>query len=230
MKSYIRRNKGYFILLSACCASSALFAVAVQFLKGEVLDLALTGALSRTGISVLFLLSAILLEVLLFYGYDCASSRFIASCARNLRFDLMHGVLAQTYPAFLAEGKSACLAKFTNDAELVRSLYFSVLPQFAEILSKILLVSGALFLLSWRMALLTLFLLTTPLYVPKLIEKRLKRAVEEGVYMDQYDYIIVNDDLDVCVKELDALMQSTHHAVKFNKEFVAAIKDDLKTL
>ena len=63
-----------------------------------------------------------------------------------------------------------------------------------------------------------------------LIEKRLKRAVEEGVYMDQYDYIIVNDDLDVCVKELDALMQSTHHAVKFNKEFVAAIKDDLKTL
>ena len=64
----------------------------------------------------------------------------------------------------------------------------------------------------------------------ELIEKRLKRAVEEGVYMDQYDYIIVNDDLDVCVKELDALMQSTHHAVKFNKEFVAAIKDDLKTL
>lgn len=64
----------------------------------------------------------------------------------------------------------------------------------------------------------------------ELIEKRLKRAVEEGVYMDQYDYIIVNDDLDVCVKELDALMQSTHHAVKFNKEFVASIKDDLKTL
>jgi len=156
MKSYIKRNKGYFILLSVCCASSALFAVAVQFLKGEVLDLALTGELSRTGIFVLFLLSAILLEVLLFYGYDCASSRFIASCARDLRFDLMHGVIAQTYPAFLAEGKSACLAKFTNDAELVRSLYFSVLPQFAEILSKILLVSGALFLLNWRMALLTL--------------------------------------------------------------------------
>lgn len=166
MKSYIKRNKEYFILLSVCCAASALFAVAVQFLKGQVLDLALTGALSRTGISVLLLL----LEVLLFYGYDCASSRFIAFCARDLRFDLMRGVLAQTYPAFLAEGKSACLAKFTNDAELVRSLYFSVLPQFAEILSKILLVSGALFLLNWRMALLTLFLLTTPLYVQSLLK------------------------------------------------------------
>lgn len=65
---------------------------------------------------------------------------------------------------------------------------------------------------------------------PEIIEKRLRRAAEEGVYMDQYDYVIVNDDLDVCVKELHELMQSTHHAVKFNKEFVAAIKEDLKTL
>lgn len=176
MKSYIRRNKGYFILLSGLLRLKRAVCRRRSVFKGRGAGSRAHGALSRTGISVLFLLSAILLEVLLFYGYDCASSRFIASCARNLRFDLMHGVLAQTYPAFLAEGKSACLAKFTNDAELVRSLYFSVLPQFAEILSKILLVSGALFLLSWRMALLTLFLLTTPLYVPKLIEKRLKTA------------------------------------------------------
>ena len=42
--------------------------------------------------------------------------------------------------------------------------------------------------------------------------------------MDQYDYIIVNDDLDVCVKELDALMQSTHHAVKFNKSLLQQSK------
>lgn len=176
MKSYIKRNKRYFILLSVCCTTSALFAVTVQFLKGEVLDFALTGALSSTGMSALLLLLAILFETLLFYSYDCASAKFIASCARDLRCDLMRGVLAQGYPAFLAEGKSSYLAKFTNDSELVRSLYFSVLPQFAEILSKILLVSVALFLLDWRMALLTLFLLTTPLYVPKLIEKRLKAS------------------------------------------------------
>ena len=59
-------------------------------------------------------------------------------------------------------------------------------------------------------------------------EELLKKAI--APIRDQYDYIIVNDDLDVCVKQLDELMQSTHHAVKFNKEFVAAIKDDLKTL
>ena len=38
------------------------------------------------------------------------------------------------------------------------------------------LVSGALFLLDWRIALLAIALLTTPRYVPKLIEKRLQRA------------------------------------------------------
>lgn len=176
MKSYANKNRGLFVLLSVCCMASAVFAVAVQFLKGEVLDLALTGALSRTGLFALLLLGAILCEVFLYYGYDRVSARFVTGCARDLRYDLMKGVLLQEYPAFLKEGKNAYLARFTNDAELVRGLYFSVLPQFAEILSKVLLVSIALFVLDWRLAILTLFLLTTPLYVPKLIEKRLKSA------------------------------------------------------
>ena len=57
---------------------------------------------------------------------------------------------------------------------------------FWEILFKILLVSAALFLLDWRIALITLALLTTPLYIPKLIEKRLQRAQKE--YMANQPY------------------------------------------
>lgn len=62
------------------------------------------------------------------------------------------------------------------------------------------------------------------------IEKRLKRAAQEGIYMDKYDYIVVNDNLDTCIRELHELMQSTHHAVKFNKEFVSKVKEELETL
>ena len=65
---------------------------------------------------------------------------------------------------------------------------------------------------------------------PKQIEKRLNTAVKEGACIEQYDYILVNDDLQQCIRELHALMQSTHHAVKFNREFIAGIKEDLKTL
>ena len=34
------------------------------------------------------------------------------------------------------------------------------------------------------------------------IEKRLARAAQECAYMDQYDYIVINDDLDVCVRNI----------------------------
>ena len=33
----------------------------------------------------------------------------------------------------------------------------------------------------------------------EVIDGRMKRAIEEAEYMDQYDYLVVNDELDVCV-------------------------------
>ena len=49
-------------------------------------------------------------------------------------------------------------------------------PYLWEILFKIILVSAALFRLDWRVAIITIVLLSTPLYVPKLIEDRLQSA------------------------------------------------------
>ncbi len=40
------------------------------------------------------------------------------------------------------------------------------------------------------------------------IQKRLARAVEEFACADEYDYKIVNDDLDVCVEKLYGIIQS----------------------
>ena len=36
----------------------------------------------------------------------------------------------------------------------------------------------------------------------EVIDGRMKRAIEEAEYMDQYDYLVVNDELDVCVEEM----------------------------
>ena len=51
-----------------------------------------------------------------------------------------------------------------------------MLPLLGEILFKIFFVGAALFFLDARIALVTILLLATPLYVPKLIEKRLQQA------------------------------------------------------
>ncbi len=62
------------------------------------------------------------------------------------------------------------------------------------------------------------------------IDKRLKRAVEESEGIDEYEYIVINDDLDQCEKELHALIRAAHYAAKRNTVFIDKIKKELKAL
>lgn len=56
---------------------------------------------------------------------------------------------------------------------------------------------------------------------------RLSRAAEESRWMDGYDYLVVNDDLDVAVEQLHSLIDSQHRRTKMNMDFVKRIQDDL---
>lgn len=60
------------------------------------------------------------------------------------------------------------------------------------------------------------------------VKNRLLRAKEEVDYIDDYDYIVVNDDLDTCVNQIDALVSSVRCRVSNNKEFVSELKKDFK--
>ena len=63
-----------------------------------------------------------------------------------------------------------------------------------------------------------------------IIESRMARAVEESEGMNQYDYLIVNDDLELCVEEMHAIIQGEHSKSSRNTGFIEKIKEDLKSL
>ena len=60
------------------------------------------------------------------------------------------------------------------------------------------------------------------------IDKRMSRAVDECDYMNKYDYIVVNDDLDECVDEIHRLLQSIHKAKENQSELIEKITEELK--
>ena len=64
----------------------------------------------------------------------------------------------------------------------------------------------------------------------EVIRDRLKRAVEEAEYMEAYDYILVNDELDLCVEEMHRLIQAQHQKPSQNLEFIAEMKTELSRL
>ena len=62
----------------------------------------------------------------------------------------------------------------------------------------------------------------------EVIKSRLKRAVEEAEFMDRYDYILVNDELETCVQEMHELIQAQRLKTSQNQEFIVEMKEDLK--
>ena len=62
----------------------------------------------------------------------------------------------------------------------------------------------------------------------EVIRSRLRQAVEESEGMDRYDYILVNDDLDTCVRELNTLIQMQHCRTMQQNDFIAKIQKELK--
>lgn len=60
------------------------------------------------------------------------------------------------------------------------------------------------------------------------IAKRLKRASEEVVYMNDYEYIIVNDILENAVQDIHSLIQSQHNKKSNCNELIEKMNQELK--
>lgn len=62
------------------------------------------------------------------------------------------------------------------------------------------------------------------------IEQRLKRAADEVVYMDYYDYIVLNetDQLDECVETVHHIIQSAHSKKSNSNLLIDKMKEELK--
>lgn len=62
----------------------------------------------------------------------------------------------------------------------------------------------------------------------EVIDKRMRRAAEEAEGIDAYDYIVVNDDLDLCVRQLHEIITAAHNTPDRNREFIEDIRTELE--
>ena len=60
------------------------------------------------------------------------------------------------------------------------------------------------------------------------IAKRLKRATEEAEGIENYDYIVINDNLEECVREMHGLIMAAHETPARNQEFINKVRKELE--
>lgn len=64
----------------------------------------------------------------------------------------------------------------------------------------------------------------------EVIDSRLKRAAEEAESMEEYDYILVNDELEECVNELHQIILSERCRTQRNTDFINKIQEESREL
>lgn len=63
----------------------------------------------------------------------------------------------------------------------------------------------------------------------EVIEQRLARAVQESEGIEEYDYLVVNDELDACVEEIHAIIESEHQKIGHHMDLVNKVREELKS-
>lgn len=64
----------------------------------------------------------------------------------------------------------------------------------------------------------------------EVIKNRMIRATEEADIVEKYEYILLNDDLDTCVRETHEIIQNAKYSVSRNAEFIKMLKEELSEI
>ena len=59
-----------------------------------------------------------------------------------------------------------------------------------------------------------------------MIKKRLTRANEEISYIDSYDYLVINDDLDECVENIHNILSYEKKKLIYDQDTYNRLKED----
>ena len=64
----------------------------------------------------------------------------------------------------------------------------------------------------------------------EVIDSRLRRAAQEAEGIEQYDYIVVNDDLEECAAQMHSLIRAAHQRPACRTAFIEEMRRELKEL
>ena len=65
---------------------------------------------------------------------------------------------------------------------------------------------------------------------PDIIRMRLERALEEAKGIEKYDFIVINDKLEECVRNMHSLIQAAHETPERNEELIDNMRNELKNI
>lgn len=128
MKKYQKHASAYFIGALVSILISTVFAVVLQFFKGDVLDSAIAGDTQTTLRYASILIAFILCEILFYFGYRQFSARFVVGCTKLLKRDIFESILKRGYVDYKTTPQGEYIANTRTKRIPLRHAAFRCFP------------------------------------------------------------------------------------------------------
>ena len=181
MKKIIKDNLGFLILVYLIKILTIVLIAGIAFIFREVLNLVANKNESVFyGAFLIFVIIYMAVFAVLYICGTILSQRFYNKCITQFRNEYMEKILHSNYERIKKNDTGYYTSLLTNDVNIIQSnfLYGIVeLPMlfFQAVISLILLI-----VISWKIALITVFLMTLIAIIPAIVKKRMTIA-QEGV-------------------------------------------------
>ena len=171
---YVKIHLKYFFLFIVSLLLSNTAAILVQFQKGDVLNKALEFDSTLLLEAIILLPIFIIVEIALMQIVFRTENAIINYVERDMKHDIFSSIMHMEYSKFQNSTIGDYVSKFSVMIPELKTKYFASLLQLLSFCVKIVIVTIALTILNWKVMILTLFLLTMPIYLPKILEKKLQ--------------------------------------------------------
>lgn len=178
---YIKSHLKWFLIFVVALLLANAATVLVQFQKGNVLNDALGLNYALLIKAIIFLIVYIIAEIIFMQIAFRAQNTIVNYAERDMKHDFFSSILQMEYSKFQNSTIGNYISKFTVMIPELEDKYFSSLMLLLSFCVKIVIITIALAILNWKVMILALFLLTMPMYLPKILEKKIQHFQKQHV-------------------------------------------------
>lgn len=179
IRSIFKKHIGLMLLGVLLSLMQRYASIKAQFLKGQLLDAAILKNAELLPELVLKLLLALVLGGALLYFFALTNRIFIEGCTKSLREKFFKALLKRSYRDFFRLNQGETIAKYSKEIGAVSADCFSLVGILTQMTLQLIFASAALIYLNPLLALISLAVLSLPVFVPRLFQKRTNRAAKE---------------------------------------------------
>lgn len=176
---YLKKYWKLVVLIFLLVLIHSLLSVKTQFLKGEILDTAVLGNTQNLFPIIAWFVALIVLGMATHQLYVMVRVRVVARIVRDIKNQIFASCLNRSLSQVEAVDRSAVIARYTNDLGMVEAHMLTMGSRLFEFVMTILTAGTALFLVSYKVGLLTVVTFLIPMFITNALKSSIT-AAEEG--------------------------------------------------